>query len=138
MARIEAKVVDEIPWDIDGLCKFILKCAPEEWQKMTRDGHWFLMNTSGKSTSSYVRKVGHCLGSFVCYNPICSKRLTENVINRINFKHEGDGKFTCGPCGEVAQRVYCGAIKRMHFNKLKYEAFVEHQGTHTCNLKPNK
>ena len=138
MARIEAKVVDEIPWDIDGLCKFILKCAPEEWQKMTRDGHWFLMNTLGKSTSTYVRKVGHCLGSFVCYNPICSKRLTENVINWIDFKHEGDGKFTCGPCGDIAQRVYCGAIKRIRFNKLKCEAFVGHQGTHTCNLKPNK
>ena len=87
MAWIEAKVVDEIPWDSDGLCKFILKCAPEELQKMTRDGHWFLMDTSGKSTSSYVQKVGHCLGSFVCYNLICSKRLTENVINQIDFKH---------------------------------------------------
>ena len=138
MARIEAKVMDEIPWDIDGLCKFILKCAPEEWQKMTRDGHWFLMNTSGKSTSTYVQKVGHCLGSFVCYNPICSKRVTENVINWIDFKREGDGKFICGPCWDVVQRVYCVAIKRIHFNKLKCEAFVEHQGTHTCNLKPNK
>ena len=90
MACIEAKVMDEIPWDIDVLCKFILKYAPEEWQKMTRDGRWFLMNTSGKLTSTYVRKVCHCLGSFVCYNLICSKRLTENVINQIDFKHEGD------------------------------------------------
>ena len=36
------------------------------------------------------------------------------------------------------QRVYCGATKRVKFDSMRQEALVEHQGKHTCILKPNK
>ena len=138
MELIEAKIVDEIPWDIDGDCKFLVKCCPDDWIKQTRDGRWFLLRTSSISSAKYTRKVGHCLGSYVCFNETCSKRLTENVINKIDFKREGEGEWTCGPCGMFAEWVYCGATKRVSFDRTRREALVEHQGKHTCTLKPNK
>ena len=138
MSKIVAKVVDEIPWDIDGDCKYIVNCSPEDWLEQTSNGRWFLLRTSGHTNPHYARKVGHCEGSYVCYNETCSKRLTENVINRIDFKREGEGMFTCGPCRQFAQRVYCGTTKRIKLDKLRREALVEHQGKHTCILRPNK
>ena len=34
--------------------------------------------------------------------------------------------------------MYCGATKRIRFDRIRGEAIVEHEGVHNCNLKPNK
>jgi len=90
MAKIEPKLVDEVPWDIDGNCKYIVKCSSQDWIKRTKDGRWFMLKNSGRRSTSLYRKVGHCQGSYICYYDQCPKRTYENTINRIDFKHERD------------------------------------------------
>ena len=46
--------------------------------------------------------------------------------------------MVCGPCGSYATKIYCGAIKRITFDRIKGHAIVEHEQVHNCNLKPNK
>ena len=138
MLKVVAKVVDYVPWDVDGNCKYIVKCCSETWMNKTGDGRWFHMRTSGRKIPNVVKKVGHCQGSYICKYEKCSKRTYENTINRIDFRRTSDGDVVCGPCGSYATKIYCGATKRIKFDKIKGEAIVEHEGVHNCNVKPNK
>ena len=138
MGRIVGKLVDEIPWDIDGNCKYLVKCCSENWLEKTKDGQWFHLKSTGKKDPNVERRVGHCQGSYVCKYEKCSKHTYENTINRIDFQHDDEENVLCGPCGSYAKKMYCGAIKRIRFDKIKGEAIVEHQRVHNCNVKPDK
>ena len=79
MSKVVAKVVDYVPWDVDGNCKYIVKCCSETWMNKTGDGCWFHMRTSGRKIPNVVKKVGHCQGSYICKYEKCSKRTYENM-----------------------------------------------------------
>ena len=72
MEKIVAKVVDEVPWDIDGTCKYIVQCCTENWLNKTRDGRYFHLRTTGKDPN-ILKRVGHCQGSYVCEKEDCYK-----------------------------------------------------------------
>ena len=137
MEKIVAKVVDEVPWDIDGTCKYIVQCCSENWLNKTRDGRYFHLRTTGKDPT-IAKRVGHCQGSYVCEKEDCYKHTYENTINRIDFHSDEEGKMVCGPCGSYARKIYWAATKRITFYKHKGHAIVEHERVHNCNLKPNK
>ena len=48
MARIVGKLVDEVPWDIDGNCMYLVKCCSENWLEKTKGGWWFHLRSTGK------------------------------------------------------------------------------------------
>ena len=48
MARIVGKLMDEVPLDIDGNCKYLVKCCSENWLEKTKDGRWFHLRSTGK------------------------------------------------------------------------------------------
>ena len=99
MARIVVKLVDEVPWDIDGNCKYLVKCCSENWLDKTKDWWWFYLRSTGKKDPNVERRVGHCQGSYVCKYEKCSKCTYENTINCIDFQHDDEGNVLCGPCG---------------------------------------
>ena len=137
MEKIIAKVIDEVPWDIDGTSKYIVQCCSKKWLNKTKDGWYFHLRTMGKDPN-IAKRVGHCQGSFVCKKEDCYKRTYENTINKIDFHSDEEGKTLCGPCRFYATRIYCGVIKRITFDRIKGHTIVEHQRVHNCNLKPNK
>ena len=55
MARIVGKLVDEVPWDIDGNCKYLVKCCSENWLEKTKDGHGFISDLQAKKTQMLSR-----------------------------------------------------------------------------------
>ena len=101
-------------------------------------GGGFISDLQAKKTQIVERRVGHCQGSYVCKYEKCSKHTYENTINRIDFQRDDEGNVLCGPCGSYTKKMYCGAIKRIQFDKIKGEAIVEHQRVHNCNVKPDK
>ena len=48
MEKTVAKVVDEVPWDIDGTCKYIVQCCLENWLNKTKDGWYFHLRTTAR------------------------------------------------------------------------------------------
>ena len=107
------KLVDEVPWDIDGNCKYLVKCCSENWLEKTKDGRWFHLRSTSKKDPNVEWRVGHCQGSYICKYEKCSKHTYENTINRINFQCDDEGNVLCGLCGSYAKSMYCGAIKRI-------------------------
>ena len=99
----------------------------------TTDGRWFHLKNSGKVGLNGIRKVGSCHGSLICTYENCPKLTTENVYNKIDFKHEGQKQYTCGVCSYYAQRVYCGCFKVVEYDQDKGEVTVTHQGEHNCH-----
>ena len=83
------------------------------------------------------RKFATCHGSYICKNDECTKWLTENVWNRIDFRQEKGGGYTCKSCGYYIEREYCEALKAMEFEFSFQIVTVMHQGTHRCQLKPD-
>ena len=83
------------------------------------------------------RKFATCHGSYICKNDECTKWPTENVWNRIDFRQEKGGGYTCKSCGYYVEREYCGALKTMELKFSSQIVMVMHQGTHRCKLKPD-
>ena len=48
--------------------------------------------------------LGVCSGSYICENPECTKVTTEGVQNKIEFKQEKGGSYTCKCCGYPVQK----------------------------------
>ena len=63
MSKVVAKVVDDVPWDIDGNCKFIVRCCSENLPNKTSDGRWFICKLQGgkfrMSSKRWVIARGH-------------------------------------------------------------------------------
>ena len=83
------------------------------------------------------RKFATCHGSYVCKNDECTKWLTENVWNRIDFRQERGGGYTCKSCVYYIEREYCGTLMAMKFEFSSQIVTVMHQGRHRCQLKPD-
>ena len=43
------KIVDEVPWNINGDCVYKIKCTEENWIRMYEDGRWFQLRNSTRN-----------------------------------------------------------------------------------------
>ena len=81
------------------------------------------------------RKIGKCLGLFVCRNDECPKYTSGKGRNTYAFTSIGLNLFECKTFGRVAERDFCGALKLTKFHPESSILKVFYAGTHTCNLK---
>ena len=137
MKRAPVKIVDEVPWDINGDCVCKIKCTEENWIQKYEDGRWFHLHNSTRNGLRGRRKTGKCFGSFICQRGDCPKFTTEDIVNSIDFRKIAKDSYMCACCGHPAQRIYCGAIKAVEFDRSKETLTYEHQGDHICQIKPN-
>ena len=82
-----------------------------------------------------TRKIGKCLGLFVCRNDECPKYTSGKGWNTYAFTSIGLNLFECKTCGCVAQRDFCGMLKFTKFHPETSILEVFYAGTHTRNLK---
>ena len=133
--------VESTPLEIDGTVVYVVdNCPAHLWNEKAFDLRHFDMVTCRVKGFHGKRKIGKCLGSFECSNPVCPKLLcdTDMRANTTSFKFVG-GQRTCFSCGEqVTQRKRCGARKLMQFDSMNEKLSVYHLGKHTCSLKRNK
>ena len=119
LAETTVEEVNEIPWDIDGNITYKMKSDVDFWINNMHDGRWWHTVESKQKGFTDVmkgkRKFATCHGSYVCKNDECTKWLTENVWNRIDFRQRKGGGYTCKSCGYYIEREYWGALKAMEF-----------------------
>ena len=132
---VQMEEVEKLPEDIDGLCRFKVKCDLGTYSDSTDDRRWFLMQTSNKRGSDrIIIKNGRCQGSFMCQNQNCPFLEISGSANETNFTILGHEDRRCFTCGVPASRRLCDAFKRTEFYLDKNFALVYHIGTHTCHL----
>ena len=131
--------VDHIPDDIDGTALYKIKLKDNDWHRVTRDKRHFVMHTTSKEGFTGIRRIGTCLGSFVCRNDDCPFICTssERVPNKVNWRVPRGKRHLriCTICDHIAVREGCGAKKLVEYDNLRMVATVYHLGEHTCWAK---
>ena len=133
---IQPKLLEKVPWDIDGTQIITINCTKNQWVDRSKDGRWWKINTSTRKGLNGVRRIGHCKGSIICENQQCSKFLSEGVVNTNKFSQEG-GLFICNYCGSFVAHQWCGCICLTEYDRDTHKLTYYHQGNHNCNVKPN-
>ena len=103
MAKAPVKIVEEIPWDINGHIIYKKKCTEKTYYDKYEDGHWFKLKNSLWNGLNGKKSTGRCQGSYICHYPDCSKLSCEDIVNTIDFKREGEGIKTCSSCGRMVR-----------------------------------
>ena len=49
----------------------------------------------------------------------------------------GKDSYVCACCGHPAERIYCGVIKAVEFDRSTETLTYQHQSEHICQAKPN-
>ena len=106
---IQLKLLEKVPWDIDGTQIITINCTKNQWVDRSKDGRWWKINTSTRKGLNGVWRIGHCKGSIICENQQCLKLLSEGVVNTNKFSQEG-GLFICNYCGSFVAHQWCGCI----------------------------
>ena len=132
---IPTEHVAKVPYNINGMHNYEIPVEQNDWHKLQEDGRWFLMRSSTMRKSNKVRKIGKCLGSFVCQNDACPKFTSGKGRNTYAFSRIGLNLNECKTCGAVAERIFCGAVKLTLFNPDTNKLDVSYAGTHNCTLK---
>ena len=96
-----------------------------------------MMRTSSRIGLVGRRKVGSCLGSYICSNKSCSYLSTEGKPNEKLFDYLYKKKV-CRSCGVFAAQKECHARKLIEFHQLKGICDVYHYGEHSCLPKEDK
>ena len=78
--NVQINIVDELPWEIDGVKIYKKTSTMNLWWDETKDGKWWKVSDSSQSTLNGERKFLTCTGSCVCNNPNSSKLTSEGVI----------------------------------------------------------
>ena len=136
-SELEPVEVDQIPPEIDGMKWYKIKCTSADYAQKTSDRRWFVNRTSSRVNFSGIRKIGKCLGSFVCHNPQCSYLSTEGKKNEYKFDYMYK-RHVCSSCGVFAEQLTCGARKLVEFSHNTGFANVYHLGEHSCLPKVNR
>ena len=133
---MEPEYVTAVPGDIDGLCFYSIKANASNWTKVTADLRHFNMLTSSHSGYDGERRIGKCLGSFVCRNTECPfvKTSKNSVPNKVSWRipHGRWNVHICTICETTGNREGCGARKMVEFDDASGIARVYHIGTHKC------
>ena len=112
---IQPKLLEKVPWDIDGTQIITINCTENQWVDRSKDGRWWKINTSTRKGLNGVWCIGHCKGSIICENRQCSKLLSEGVVNTNEFSQEG-GLFICNCCGSFVAHQWCGCIRLTEYD----------------------
>ena len=135
---VEVEMVDNIPWEVDGIHIYKILCDRDEWIDKQKDGRWYKMNSTERKFFGGSRKIGRCQGSRICHNVHCSKLQTEGICNTApNGFYPEDGMHVCRSCGYYAVQIFCGCVKVTEYNYDTNELTVWYQGDHICTLKPD-
>ena len=103
MAKAPVKIVEEIPWDINGHIIYKIKCTEKTYYDKYEDSHWFTLKNSLWNGLNGKRSTGRCQESYICHYPDCSKLSCEDIVNTIDFKREGEGIKVCSSCGRIVR-----------------------------------
>ena len=130
------EIVTQVPYNINGNHFYSIQLlSGNKWTKVTEDGRWFAMNTSTQRRSNKKRRIGKCMGSYICEHPDCPKFKSGKGKNTYAFTNIGFNLNECSICGVVAERKFCGALKLATFDPETLTVNVKYAGTHTCDLK---
>jgi hypothetical protein len=131
----EAQFVSQVPFDIDGFCKFIVNCSRQDMMHYARDGRpWNTWVTSSRKGFSGIRRVARCRGSRICSSSDCSFLKHGTGPNRSHFEFV-DGCLKCFTCGCEAEQVACSAVKVVEYDNIASCLTVMHTGIHACKAK---
>ena len=94
------------------------------------------MHTTSCKGFSGIRRIGTCLGSFVCRNDQCPFVLTshDHKPNKVSWCVPRGKRHlrTCNIYDHIVQREGCGAKKLVEYDSLCKIATVYHLGEHIC------
>ena len=137
--RIEPQHVTCIPLDITGTNVYKIKTNAANWSKVTSDLRHFHMLTSSREGFVGQRRIGTCLGSYVCRNRKCPFVLTskDRVPNKVSWRIPRGRRSVCmcSICDPIGHREGCGARKLVEYDKILKIATVYHIGDHKCGLQ---
>ena len=137
--RTVPESIDAILLDIDGTQLYQIKTTRNELTKVTHDLQHFQMVTSSREGFIGERRIGTCLGSFVCCNEQCPFVCTSRdcVPNKLSWRNVRAKRniHICNICDQVAQHEGCGACKLIEYDYETHLATVYHLGNHTCSLQ---
>ena len=125
-------IVDELPWEIDGVKIYKKASTSDFWWDETKDGRWWKVSDSSRCTLNGERKFLTCTGSYVCNNPNCSKLTSEGVKNCNHFIQAKGGGYTCHSCGYCVQKEHGSAMKILEFDIDTNYITAYHYGNHIC------
>ena len=83
---MDPEVVEYLPHDINGDKIYRIECQPHEWIDRQKDGHWWEMHTTKRKGFLGKRKIGQCMGQYICANPHCPRVRAGSEENDSNFK----------------------------------------------------
>ena len=134
---IEHQVVDELPDDVDGTCKFHILITPKESVKKQGDMRHFDMKVSKRKGFSGRRRVGWCTGSLLCTNDQCPFFKASTERNVSHWKGGPQSKC-CFSCGYEGVNVACRARKMTEYDFKTNILKICHLNKHTCSKKMDK
>ena len=88
---MDPEVVEYLPQDINGDKIYRTECQPHECIDRQKDRHWWEMHTTKRKGFLRKRKIGQCMGQYICANPGCPRVRAGWVENNSNFKIIGQG-----------------------------------------------
>ena len=102
-SNISPKEVDNIPYDIDGLCLFVVKDdISTKIQEKYKDGHPWQQNSRTIWRNFDSVRYKNCSGGLICPNYQCPYRGKFSLANQINFEKNRLCSL-CGATGEKAE-----------------------------------
>ena len=87
--EIEPANVCCVSCNINSNHSYTINVPSKKWHKYQDDGRWFAMHTSTMKKLWMTRKIGKCLGSFVCRNDECPKYTSRKGRNTYAFTSIG-------------------------------------------------
>ena len=70
--NVTPQKVDHLPHNIDGLKVYFINIAEDEdHKKKYVDGRYFKLTNTTRKGFEGDRKIGKCLGNYICHNPEC-------------------------------------------------------------------
>ena len=130
--------VDRLPYDIDGLCKFTIKCSKDDIMKVSKDGRpWGTWKNSSRNGLVGIRRVARCKGSPRCISQACPYLKEYGHVNRIHFQRK-DNTLACFTCGSLVSNVICEGVKIWEFVTGENFVTIMHKNDHSCVPKKPK
>ena len=132
------KVVAELPYEIDGLQKYVIKCQKQDMMKVSHseDGRpcrtWF---TTTRRGFRGTHRRANCSGSKLCTSQTCPFYQEHGGPNTVHFRKD-NGHYTCFSCESIAEHKPCAAVKAWEYHENLQSVVVYHVGQHTCICKP--
>ena len=130
------EAVDSIPYEIDGLQQYVIKCSKPDMMKVSQDGRpWKTWFTTTRKGFHGTRRRANCKGSSICKCEMCPFYKEHGKSNRVQFRKDG-GQYVCFSCESVTEQIPCPAVKAWEYHESLESVIVYHVGKHTCVCKP--